>query len=182
MAFILRGKRKNERVEIAQHANDWVSTKDGGVFRVTALLYTKDELDIFYKEHEGQFWGFEIYPIKLADGFYKIRKRKLRKINVRDWVTVYLIKTSEFNRAILGDTLSITGLDTLSRDLQSGFDYFPGILRDYIPSNFLIYKLLKGLEYNLIPIEEIKEIQEQMTSRGREIISINNKPVRIALW
>ena len=66
MATILRGKNKGKEVTISQWCNDWVSTKEGKIFLVTALEFTdKEVFDILQHQNNGiMFDEFEKIPYK----------------------------------------------------------------------------------------------------------------------
>lgn len=74
MATILFGKNKGKKIQIHQYCNNWVSGI-GGVFHITSLLFTDDEIkEIRNCKNTG--FMFEDFEIK-NNRFYK--KRRMNK-------------------------------------------------------------------------------------------------------
>ncbi len=61
MAKVLRGNLKGTEVEMHQFCNDWVTTKLGKVYSITALEFTDDEIETIKNGETGvMFRRFEL--------------------------------------------------------------------------------------------------------------------------
>lgn len=71
MAIVLRGKRKGERVDLHQWANDWVSLADGSIVSPTSLEYTTWEMVRIEADGGKGKWP---YAWSFRNGMFRLRR------------------------------------------------------------------------------------------------------------
>lgn len=78
MAKILKGKRKDECVEISQFCNDWFMLADGKIVSPTSLQFSVAEIRGIVKAQKKGQCGilFGLYELQ-GDRFFKRKRRRL---------------------------------------------------------------------------------------------------------